>query len=449
MCWEKKMNRIIKILMCAVMMLGLSGCRQLIKPKQETRVPNEHRGTDYKYDFMDYITVVTYGDEGSGFIEVNQKAIDVYDFASEKDYIAVKKDLETFRMGFKQEVNNNGSLRLSKTSGLNNGDIVTLSLDLPKDYVKNSDINTEPYDYVVHDLGTAREIDLFSSDLVTFYATEAGNVCYHVDNVSYLDDELVNNLVYYVKSTGEIKEGVTILDCSVSMNESFLKKNEYYTFDIYMAKHHLKPREKTTERVLSEIIKPISYSSSNQIEIEKALYASLYLAEPQLAKICNLQQSERQASSDPYKVTLVYYTTDEYGTKEFYRRDIELHYVNEQYVVYSLGERNGTYEIFTSEPYDDSSILMNFNLERLTEEEIRQQKEAERAEAEKAKQEELAKQQAEAKQDAEATEGEAKEKTEGESSDAEGETKPETDAEGEKTETQEEQATSENSGNAG
>ena len=272
---------------------------------------------------------------------------------------------------YKQGGNNNtsGPMQISKTTELSNGDMISISINLPKDYEKKSDINTETYDYVVHDLGTADEIDLFDSGIVTFYATQNGDICYHLHAPNYISQEMADNLVYIAKTTNELEAGVTILDCTVTMDEDFLKKNEYYTIDVYLAKHNLKA-ETTSEKVLGQIIEPVTFSSSNQAAIEGALYTALYAEEPQLTKICNLQQLDRQAVSDPYKTIVLYYTTNDYGEREYFRREVELHYIDNSYVVYKVEQRNGTSERFMNESLDGGQIVLDFNLEAKPEEEV-------------------------------------------------------------------------------
>ena len=260
-------------------------------------------------------------------------------------------------------------MKISKTAELTNGDVVSISINLKNDYEKKSDINTETYDYVVHDLGTADEIDLFDNGTVTFYATQNGDICYHLHAPNYISQEMADNLVYVAKTTSELESGVTILDCSVTMNEEFLKMNEYYTINVYLAKHNLKA-ETTSEKVLSTIIEPVEFSSSNQAAIEGALYSRLYMEEPQLTKICNLQQLDRQAVSDPYKTVVLYYTTNDYGDREYFRREVEIHSIDNEYVIYKMEQRNGTNERFMNESLDGSRIVLNFNYEEKPEEEI-------------------------------------------------------------------------------
>ena len=85
-----RIRKIFAVFLILTGTMGLSGCLR----QQKRKEPNEGRGTDYAYDFVDFINITTYGDNGDGYIEITQKYIDVYDFANEKDYSAVKKDLE-------------------------------------------------------------------------------------------------------------------------------------------------------------------------------------------------------------------------------------------------------------------------------------------------------------------------------------------------------------------
>ena len=127
------MKRYIRtMILFAVMisMLMLSGCKR-------KKIPNENRGTNYKYDFMDFVDVTTFGEDGDGYIEIKTKDIDVKDFENEEEYVNVKLDLDNMDLNYNPALTaNNGVIKLSKTEKLVNGEVIKIRINYKKENLK-------------------------------------------------------------------------------------------------------------------------------------------------------------------------------------------------------------------------------------------------------------------------------------------------------------------------
>lgn len=348
------MRKIIKLFVCMLLALTCASCRR-------THAPNERRGTNYKYDFMDFLTVTLYGDNGSGIMEISPVEIAVNDFDSEDEYIKVKKDLALISPTVNQGSGSNTKIKLSKSTGLSNGDIVKISVGLKKSSL-SSNMNIETYEYVVDGLRSAEQIDLFAEDFVSFYAMEDGSLHAHIKNDEMYSKELTDNLVYSIKSTDGTEPGKSVLTINVDMKESFLKENGYGSMDIYMIKHGLAAK-RSNDRVLEKLVHPIDFNASSSIAVERALYKALYDYEgDHLVKVCNLQQTPRQKVSEPY-CYMVVFSADEDGTQRYFRRQIEMVYVDGEYVVLDSSNRESTTEKYVYEPFTEANMIMNFTME--------------------------------------------------------------------------------------
>ena len=350
------MKKLLNICLILFMTLSLIACQQ------REYIPNKDRSDNYKYDFIDYITITTYGDNGRGYIEITPKEISVADFESEQDYINVKRDLENYNFTYKSN-SRSSNFTISKTSNIANGDIIKIT---PKANVNlTSDLNVEPYDYVVSDLKTSTLIDLFSPDLIIVYALTDGSYHIHVKRNAQYDEELRNNLVYSVTTKDKAIPGQAVMTVKVDMKESFLKENGYTSFANYLAKHNLLAYLQE-EKVLNEIIEPIDMYDANSAAIETALYKALYVHEPNLIKVSCVQQSERQKSAEPYTYTVVY-TISKNNIRQYFRRDVKIVGVDGGYDIVYIGSKTETDEIYTRSAYDGANLILNYEIEKTPE----------------------------------------------------------------------------------
>ena len=86
---NQTLKKSISLLAVSSILMGASGC---VKKEHE---PNEKRGTDYVYDFVDYVNINAYGPDGEGIIEVSPKSYTTYDFDSENDNCVTVRDRDT------------------------------------------------------------------------------------------------------------------------------------------------------------------------------------------------------------------------------------------------------------------------------------------------------------------------------------------------------------------
>ena len=344
------MKKLFKALIVLTLMITVTGCGK--------REPNSRRRDNYTFDFVDYIDIIAYGESGDGYIEIRTKDISVKDFSSEEDYINVKSDLDTLNLNYLQGRNqpSGSSLIVSKSTGLSNGDMIQIGIKSRKEL--KSDMNTETYDYVVENLQESTPIDLFDSKFVTFYAREDGKFGFHIKDDMNLPAELISNLRYSITTDDKLEVDKTIMHITAGMDEEFLKTNEYYNINVFLAKHNLKS-EIEADKVLQYITSPIEIGSANSSMIEASLNKEIYKYETSLAKVCNLQQLSRQKVSEPYSYIVVYYN-DNLGQREYWRRMVNIVLVDDEYIVNNVGAREATTEEYATKAFDSSEMLLNF-----------------------------------------------------------------------------------------
>ena len=115
------------------------------------------------------------------------------------------------------------------------------------------------------------------------------------------------------------------------------------------------------EKVLTDVIHPIEFSGAATSTIESLFYQRIQQDEPDLAKVCNIQQLNRQKLSEPYNYYVVYFNSIN-GEREYFRKQFSMVYVEDTYYIYSMGSRENTRAEYAKEPFDEGEILMNFLL---------------------------------------------------------------------------------------
>ena len=349
-------QKLIKLFVSLLLIVSAGGCRK-------AHVPNEKRGTNYQYDFIDFMTISMYGEDGTGKLEITPIDVEVEDFESEEEYIKVKKDLMALNLTYMQDGTQSPKLKVSKTTDLSNGDIVRIQIkDFPAS-AKSSDMNTETYEYVVEGLAPLTEIDLFDENFVTFYATTDDNLYFHIHNRNMYDTELSDHLTYTIRTSEAITAGKTVLSITANMDSQFLTDSGYNTIDMYLLKHGYKAAlEKDT--VLDEVVEPIDFGVAGSIAVEKALYESLYAIEGEnLVKICNLQQTPRQKSAEPYNYMVVFSAEEEKDSIRYFRRQVKMVKVDNEYVVLENSDRESCDEKYVYEPFSEANMILNFTVQ--------------------------------------------------------------------------------------
>ena len=353
------MKKITKLLIVLIIVLTLFGCQ-----RKKSNIPNENRGTNYKYDFVDYIDIYVYGEDGEGYLEIVPKEISMNDFENEQDYINVKRDLEEFNFHYLQGSPNPKNFSILATTNLKNGYIITIT---PSTKIETrSDLNVEPYDYVVRGLGEAKDIDLFSSELVSFYALTDGSYHAYVKNNPAYPEDIRNNLIYTISTKDKPVAGQAVLDVNVDMDAEYLKEQNCANITLYLAKQNLKSSLQT-QKVLTDVLDPIDMATANSSAIEAELYRYIGKKDKDLVKIANLQQTERQRSAEPYTYVVVYATSDnskDNPKRQWYRYDIKMVSVDGEYTVLYSNNRTTTNESYSEQPYDGANILLNFMIDQ-------------------------------------------------------------------------------------
>lgn len=352
-------HTLLKIGLAVLAVISMSGCRRKRPLDDSERTPNETRGTNYTYDFADYIDITTYGADGLGKIEISPKDLNASDFKSDADYIAVMHDLDLMKLTYTE--GSTGGLTVTPSSNLKNGQIVTISVNVNKSDLQ-SDINIEPYEYRIEGLGEGTTVDLFSPDLVTFYATKDNSLYYHIVNNNAVTQELADNLVYTVKADDSVMEAnKTIIHCTVSMNTDFLSNNGYVSMSQYLSKHNQNAEATEKDLVLANVIDPIDFNSVDTAALSDALYATLGKSDELLSKICSIQQSDQYANSSPYSYTIMYVDFVN-GAPTYNAATATIHYVDGIYRVLNISSRTSSVpESAMFESYNGATVLLTLS----------------------------------------------------------------------------------------
>ncbi len=332
---------------------------------------NQGRGTNYKYDFKDFIDINIFGAEGQAYIQITPKEISVNDFSSEEEYIKVKKVIDALNLYYIPGSNTSAGISVSKGSNISSGDMIIISLNSnllnneKASLAESINLNIEDYDYVVETLPELNTLDLFSSDVVNFYGLSTDEVAYIInkDNPD-LSDELKENLMYKITpSSTPLKEGQTILTLQVGLDENLIKSGNYYNLNIYFAKQNLSVQY-STEKVLNKIIHPIDYenlSSSTLENIRKSLYK--YIKENidfNTESISNIQQFKSQEENEPYNYYVIYTTLDGENTQRVYRVQMKM-LLDDSLNILSCGDSENIMDTYLTANYNNATRVADFN----------------------------------------------------------------------------------------
>ena len=239
---------------------------------------SKERSQEYMYDFIDYIDVSFIGANGHAVINVTSADYSANDFEKESDFISVKKVMDSLNLNYiyGNEEDNDTYLTIDKVENIENGDIITLSVNTQNVTVPSDiTINFEDYQIEVSGLTEGKNKDIFNDNFVTFYGIEGTqNVGYYFnEQLSDTDKEIAENLEYEITvEDEEMKEKSTIINVSAKMKEEFLKENNYSNFHNYMLKHNY-IYQLETETVIDKIAKQVDFESSSKIKVKQLLDA--------------------------------------------------------------------------------------------------------------------------------------------------------------------------------
>lgn len=324
----------IKFLLLSICsLLLLSACS---KPQEEENVLNANRGTNYTYDFVNYLTFDINGPDGEATLEVYKKDINITNFANETEYITLKKAIDEFYP----------KINIDKSTGLTNGDIITISIESNYSPTnKDLSINLEPCQFLVSGLEPAVTIDLFSDGNIGIYGLAGTNEVYsYVKSTSGLVQDIQDNMIYTFKSQDlELVANKTIVTGTAKMSDEFLQKNsKYKTTDAYLKSKNYHANL-TEEKVLTEIVDEIDLKSANQDMLVDALYEALsdkqYTydgKEYTLSSIASLQDFNNKAEHK-HEIAVTSIRVDGDANQKCIRNTVKVVFVNGEYTVLSIG----------------------------------------------------------------------------------------------------------------
>lgn len=345
-------NALLALTMCAG---AMSGCKA--DPQ-----PNEDRGTDYKYDIVDYLEFNAFGEDGNGYLEITLKDFSASDFPSESDYIAVRKDIDSLNPYYVTNGSRSGIDVDTPEDMLSNGDIVTIEFDIDDDE-KLSDLNTEAYEYTVEGLSEELpSLNLFGEDFVTIYGDENNQIHLSVVN-SYYD--FASKLDYsYSSNVSELTVGQTVVDMEVSLDRDFCNENGYSDLDEFLAKEYgLKTEGTTGSTVLNKMASVIDFGTVSSTDLYNELTSFIstksdYSGDENINAILNIQRTEREMASAPYECVVVYSTFDGTSTQYFYKT-VEIGYVDNKITIMNEGSTNSVWNEETArEPLSNTNTIV-------------------------------------------------------------------------------------------
>ena len=240
------------------------GCSKQEKPEIEKEfVPNENRGTDYEYDYINYVDVNVIGPNGYAIVELSLKDFKASDFKDEESYIAVRKLMTALEP----------MLRVDKSENLSNDDIILIGIST--EYtggVGDLSFNLEPYQIQIKDLKDPEPIDLFDNGSIGFYNLKGTKEFYsYVKPDSTLPVEMQENLEYSIScNEKEIVADQSILKIKVAMNQSFINEGNYKSTERYV-KLQGYTAEYEAEKVLKHVVESIDFEEADTNKIVERL----------------------------------------------------------------------------------------------------------------------------------------------------------------------------------
>lgn len=309
------LKKLTKAVLCMAVLCSLTGC---FGKKDKKSTLNADRGTDYTCDFVQYLDAEIYGSEGHGFLEIKPKDIQVSDFKSEKEFIAVKKTLASLKPYYDPDApNKDSNLLVSKGTDLSNGDVVTIGIS--EDFDGNTNglkMNLEPYEFKISGLEKAKSLDLFDSTSVSFLALDDGtNTIYPVKIYDgKIPNDILSQITYSAATEDEIPvAGKSLISVSAKI-DPLIDENgnpEPTTLATWLGKKGYLAKTED-EKVLREIASPISFTAENQAKASSILYRALKKADDSIISVATIQQLfASEGSYDPYAYTVTYYARND------------------------------------------------------------------------------------------------------------------------------------------
>lgn len=338
----------------------LCGC----SAKKEVYVPNQNRGTDYQYDFIDYLDIAVYGSEGQGVLEVVPKEITASDFKSEQEYITIRHAMDELNLYcLFGEDNAQSNLSVTKSEGLSGGDMITLSIQKKPD-LGGLSMNLEDYEYTVGELGEGKTIDLFNDSAVIFYGLAGTNAvgAYRLAKQGSLPEEIREHIIY-AASTREtaLKENVSIIQASARLDEEFLNANRYYNLPIYLKRHNFNASAEQ-ETVLDVIVGPIDFHGDEAKEAVRLALENRFTGITALSgdtgyridMIGNVQQSSGVSGEAAYDYFVTLHGVSSDGRETAFSSTVRMVMLHDDVVIMKASEPYYTKFSALQNPYSGS-----------------------------------------------------------------------------------------------
>lgn len=303
------LKKIYGLLLCTVLTVCTVGCSSGAQL-------NKDRAKNYTYDFVQFLSAKVYGPNGYGFLEVKPKELKVSDFKSEKEYIAVKKAVNSLQLYFDQDnLSQATNLVIDKPNQLSNGDIVTLGIsdDFDSTTISNLNINLEPFQFQVRNLKEPVTLDLFDPSSVAFLALDEddNDTIYPVKIYDgAVPDNILDQITYEATTDDDdLIEGETIL--SVDAEIVPLLDNDGNglptTLGTWLGKKGYLTKT-VDEKVLRDIAQPVTFNGDVIKEIAPKLLKTLRADDDSTISVATVQQlNVAQSAYDPYDYVVTYY----------------------------------------------------------------------------------------------------------------------------------------------
>ena len=261
---------------------------------------------------------------------MSQKDYTAKDFATEAEYIKIKKIMDQLNMVYiPGEDNRNSQAVISQKTGLHNGDVITLSLNPKAKYdLGDMPVNLEPFEYRVTELTEGKDIDLFSDDAVIFYGLDGTDIvgAYSIAETSSLPEEIGEYIMYTAELSDRketnLRENGTVIKVKAAMDQSFLDKQDYHNLDIYMKKHGYSYLSET-ETTLDLVLKPFEFDAVLRSETEAALAeyfygktAATYSETYVIDSVGNIQQLMNAKGAKRFEYIVTLHSTSEKGNEQ-------------------------------------------------------------------------------------------------------------------------------------
>lgn len=341
-----RFSKYIKLAMVGLMCVSLVAC-----DKKEPAL-NADRNTEMKYDFINLINVSVYGSEGNGFIEITPKDVSVKDFESEKDYIEIRKIMDSLGLYVGPDKQRSSYLGVSPNENLKNGDVVTIGIKQgwSMDNI-GVEINVEPYQFEITTLQPGKELQIFDESSVQFYGLSGTKSVYArrlnggvvpVDILSHLDYDIT-------VSDSELQADKTIMSIKASIDPTFLQEGENpaYTTETYLGRLGY-VAELSGEKVLTTVVDPINTNSIDKTRFAQSIIN--YLTEEEIKlngnevtfdSLATVQQSNSANGYDPFTYIVTFYV-DMNGSKQCVSTSLRMVELSGEYII---AERMGQYNM--------------------------------------------------------------------------------------------------------